>query len=133
MHTVVCTYQGELSLPAVETYKEERRARTALGAWLGSAFVPESAKRLQDLLQHAQHVAPHDRDNTLPCYLVTQPISAEVDLACTASSGMTVTTMPLNLGALPAFSVEADRVFCLKYIVKVIYHRHLNSNFFRIV
>jgi hypothetical protein len=32
---------------------------------------------------------------------------------------MTVTTMPLNLGALPAFSVEADRVFCLKYIVKV--------------
>ena len=68
LHTVVCTYQGELSLPAIETSKEERRARTAMLEWANEMFVPSSAKQLRHLIQHAQHIGPI-KDAGSPCYL----------------------------------------------------------------
>ena len=117
LHTLTCSYQGELALPATATYVKCSR-RFALRSWLDEVLEPHSFSLLQPLLDNAQSIAPQS-DTTLPTYFVTTPQSHRLDITCKPASGFSITTSALNLGSLPPFSTTADTAFCLRYLIDV--------------
>ena len=121
LHALVCTYQGESFLPAVETrLKSSRRSHhLLLDNWLTDVFETESCACLRPLLRHAQYIGPVSSSRTHSSYLVTPPSTSLISLVCKAASDISAAVVPLHLGNMPAFSADADRAFCLRYIAHV--------------
>ena len=120
LHAVVCTYQEELLLPAVEAHRRTnpQDRSNALQRWIKETFVPAVSSHLCLLLANAQYIGPQS-DPSLPAYFVSAAVSGDsMDLECYPTSGFKAEVLPLHVGALPDFSVAADKAFCLRYISK---------------
>ena len=119
LHVLVCKYQGELSLPAVEVQRNPCPwVRAQLSKWIASTFEPATCSWLLDLLEDAPYVAPV-RDRTLPCYFVAPCTQYPALMEGKPSSHITLIAQPLQVGAALSLDVEADSAFCQRYLAYV--------------